>query len=292
MSGLNEPFEVIQRQKQGKASFEFEQIIDLYDGCVRNFDDEVARIVDHLERCNMKDNTIIVIYSDHGMEFFERETWGQGNSVIVDDSSRIPLIVVDPRKPKGNIISNTVRSIDLAPTLLDLVGLPIPKEMQGISLKQALMSGNLDQELAAYAETGIWVTRVPSLEETHITYPDLPDLLEIPDKRDGTMAIKGAYKDIIIDAKDRMVRTDRWKLVYLPMKNGISHRLFDLHNDPECQVDVSVQNPDIMAKMETLLDQWLAEDSIIRPMSNGHPFAVLNSTTGGTGTSPAGQANE
>jgi arylsulfatase A-like enzyme len=271
MSGLNEPFEVIQRQKQGKEFFDFEQVLNLYDGCVRNFDDEVARILDHLDQCGLTDNTIVVIYSDHGMEFFERETWGQGNSVIVDDSSRIPVIIVDPRRPSGGTISHTVRSIDLAPTLLDLVGLPIPKEMQGVSLKKCIDGEIFDPGLAAYAETGIWVTRVPSLEEDHITYPDLPDLLEIPDKRDGTMAIKADYRDLIITAKDRMVRTDRWKLVHLPMREGISRRLFDLDSDPTCLSDVSVLYPEVMAEMSILLEQLLAEDSGGRRGSSNVP---------------------
>lgn len=264
MSGLNEPFEVIQRQKQGKEFFDFEQILDLYDGCVRNFDDEVARTLAHLDQCGLTDNTIVVIYSDHGMDFFERKTWGQGNSVIVDDSSRIPMIIADPRRPNGRTISHTVRSIDLAPTLLDLVGLPIPKEMQGVSLKQCIDGEIIDPGLAAYAETGIWVTRVPSLEEDHLTYPDLPDLLEIPDKRDGTMAIKVDYRDLIITAKDRMVRTDRWKFVHLPMREGISRRLFDLDSDPTCLNDVSDIYPEVMAEMSVLLEKWLAEDTGVR----------------------------
>jgi arylsulfatase A-like enzyme/GT2 family glycosyltransferase len=264
MNGLNEPFEVIQRQKQGKEFFDLEQIMDLYDGCVRNFDDEVARTLDHLDQCGLTDNTIVVIYSDHGMDFFERETWGQGNSVVVDDSSRIPVIVVDPRRPNGRTISHTVRSIDLASTLLDLVGLPIPKEMQGVSLKQCIDGEINDPGLAAYAETGIWVTHVPSLEEDHLTYPDLPDLLEIPDKRDGTMAIKADYRDLIITAKDRMVRTDRWKLVHLPMREKVSRRLFDLDIDPTCLNDVSALYPDVMAEMSALLENLLAEDVGLR----------------------------
>jgi arylsulfatase A-like enzyme/GT2 family glycosyltransferase len=264
MSGLNEPFEVILRQKQGKELFDFEQILDLYDGCVRNFDDEVARTLDHLDQCGLTDNTIVVIYSDHGMDFFERGTWGQGNSVVVDDSSRIPMIIADPRLPKGSTISHTVRSIDLAPTLLDMVGLPIPKEMQGVSLKQCIDGDIVDPGLAAYAETGIWVTRVPSLEEDHITYPDLPDLLEIPDKRDGTMAIKADYRDLIVTARDRMVRTDRWKLVHLPMHEGVARRLFDLHSDPTCLNDVSALYPEAMTEMSALMDRWLAEDTGMR----------------------------
>lgn len=261
MSGLNEPFEVIQRQKQGKEFFDLEQVLNLYDGCVSNFDNEVARTLDHLDQCGLTDNTIVVIYSDHGMEFFERKTWGQGNSVIVDDSSRIPLIIADPRRPNGRAINHTVRSVDLAPTLLDLVGLPIPNEMQGVSLKRCIDGEIDDPGLAAFAETGIWVTRVPSMEEDHIAYPDLPDLLEIPDKRDGTMAIKADYRDLIVSAKDRMVRTDRWKLVHLPMNEGVSRRLFDLDNDPTCLNDVSAIYPEAMAEMSALLEKWLAEDT-------------------------------
>lgn len=264
MSGLNEPFEVIQRQKQGKEFFDFEQILDLYDGCVRNFDDEVARTLDHLDRCGLADNTIVVIYSDHGMDFFERETWGQGNSVVVDDSSRIPMIIADPCRPNGQTISHTVRSIDLAPTLLEMVGLPIPKEMQGVSLKQCIDGEIVDPGLAAYAETGIWVTRVPSLEEDHLTYPDLPDLLEIPDKRDGTMAIKAEYRDVIVAAKDRMVRTDRWKLVHQPMHAGVARKLFDLDSDPTCLHDVSALHPGVMAEMSALMEKFLNEDVGLR----------------------------
>lgn len=265
MSGLNEPFEVIRRQKQGKEFVDLEQVLNLYDGCVSNFDNEVARTLDHLDQCGLTDNTIVVIYSDHGMEFFERETWGQDNSVIVDDSSRIPLIIADPRRPIGQAITHTVRSIDLAPTLLDLLGLPIPKEMQGVSLKQCIDGEIDDPGLAAYAETGIWVTRVPSMEEDHITYPDLPDLLEIMDKRDGTMAIKSDYRDLIVSAKDRMVRSDRWKLVHLPMNEGISRRLFDLDNDPTCLKDVSAIYPEAMAEMSALLEKWMAEDTRMQP---------------------------
>jgi arylsulfatase A-like enzyme len=181
------------------------------------------------------------------------------------------MIIADPRRPNGRAIGHTVRSIDLAPTLLDLVGLPISKEMQGVSLKQCIDGEVVDPRLVAYAETGVWVTQVPSLQEDHITYPDLPDLLEIPDKRDGTMAIKADYRDLIVTAKDRMVRTDRWKLVHLPMREGVSRRLFDLDSDPICLNDVSDIHPEVMAEMSVLLEQLLAEDAEMRRGSSNVP---------------------
>ena len=96
MAKLRDPWEIIRAQAEPKSKFDLEQVIDLYDGCVRNFDDEVARILAYLDACKLRDNTIVVIFSDHGFEFFEHETWGQGNSAIGDFSARVPIIIVDP----------------------------------------------------------------------------------------------------------------------------------------------------------------------------------------------------
>ena len=122
MAKLTDPFEIIRRQGAPKEEFDLDQIIDLYDGCVAQFDDEVGRMLRHLEACGLAQNTIVVVYSDHGMEFFEHDTWGQGNSAVGDFSPRIPLVIRDPRKPAGGTIDAVVRSIDLAPTLLELAG--------------------------------------------------------------------------------------------------------------------------------------------------------------------------
>ena len=261
MARLTEPFEIIRRQRDPRSEFDLDQIIDLYDGCVRRFDDEVAKIVRHLRDCGLAENTIVVIYSDHGMEFFERETWGQGNSVIVDESSRIPLIIVDPRRPGGGRIDKVTRSIDVAATLLELVGIPVPPEMDGVSLVTALNGERSDLNLAAYSETGIWFSRLPGISENHLRYPDLSELLEVPDKRKGSLEIKEQFKDIVIRAKDRMIRVGRWKLVYFPMRDGPVYHLFDVDADPLCTCDLSDNAPEILAELKARLEQgWLAHD--------------------------------
>jgi arylsulfatase A-like enzyme len=81
MAKLTDPFEIIRRQGAPKEEFDLDQIVDLYDGCVAQFDDEVGKMLRHLETCGLADNTIVVVYSDHGMEFFEHDTWGQEFSV-------------------------------------------------------------------------------------------------------------------------------------------------------------------------------------------------------------------
>ncbi len=257
MSGITDPFEIIRRQKEGKRNFDAEQILNLYDGCVRNFDNEVAKIVNHLHACGLEKNTILVIYSDHGMEFFERDMWGQGNSVIVDDSSRIPLIIVAPQQTGNGIISTITRSTDIAPTLLALAKLPIPQAMDGVSLVPYLQDKNANLNLHAYAETGLWFAKLPGMSDDHISYPELPELLEVPDKNSGTLALKPEFKQIIINAKDRMIRTDLWKLVYQPLTHGATFQLFDLTRDPKCHHNVVALHPEIFECLKSPLLHWV-----------------------------------
>jgi arylsulfatase A-like enzyme len=249
MARLTDPFDIIRRQGAPRKEFDLDQIIDLYDGCVAEFDDEVGKMLAHLETCGLADNTIVVVYSDHGMEFFEHDTWGQGNSAVGEASPRIPLVIRDPRLAARGKVDQVVRSIDLAPTLLELAGQPSAPAMDGVSLAGCLSADSACPELDAFNETGIWITDIPGLPEDHLRYPDLLELIEVPDRVSGTLAIKPEYCNAIHAAKDRMIRRGKWKLVYQPLESGYALRLFDLESDPACQHDVSAQRPDVQADM-------------------------------------------
>ena len=257
MARLTDPFDIIRRQGQPKEDFDLTQILDLYDGCVRNFDHEVGRILDFLKSSGLDKSTIVVIYSDHGMEFFEHETWGQGNSAIGDFSARVPLLIHDPRKPSGRIVDDVVRSIDVTPTLLELVGMPAPGAMDGVSLAAALGDPAGCPKLDAYYETGIWITDIPGLPDGHLRYPNLLELLEVPDRDSGTLALKAQYAGITVDAKDRMIRSGRWKLVYQPLVDGYSLQLFDVLSDPMCKNNVAAENPAVTTTLWRNLEAWL-----------------------------------
>lgn len=258
MAQLTDPFEIIRRQGAPKEEFDLDQIIDLYDGCVAAFDDEVGKMLAHLEVCGLTDNTIVVVYSDHGMEFFEHDTWGQGNSAVGDFSPRIPLVIRDPRLAARGTVDQVVRSIDLAPTLLELVNAPAAASMDGVSLVQCLTVGGACPELDAFNETGIWIADIPGLPEDHLRYPDLLELMEVPDRSTGTLAIKSEYSEAILAAKDRMIRRGRWKLVCQPLESGYALRLFDLEIDPACQQDVSDMHPhvktELWARLQTFME--------------------------------------
>lgn len=265
MARLTDPFEIIRRQGAPREEFDLDQIIDLYDGCVAEFDDEVGKMLAHLETCGLTSNTIVVVYSDHGMEFFEHDTWGQGNSAVGEASPRIPLVIRDPRLPARGKVDDVVRTIDLAPTLLELCGHPTTGNRDGVSLVNCMGSNHTCPELDAFNETGIWVADIPGLPEMHLRYPNLLELIEVPDRGSGTLAIKPEYCETIFAAKDRMIRHGRWKLVYQPLNSGYLLQLFDVVEDPMCRLNLIDQHTDTAAGLWQKLSAWIGRASEIAP---------------------------
>jgi arylsulfatase A-like enzyme len=107
----------------------------LYDGEVTYLDEHLGELFDALKKWGLYDDALIVFTADHGEEFFEHGGWGHG-ATLYEEQLRVPLIVKYP----GNIHAGTVdegfaRSLDLAPTILDVVGVPMPAAVQGVSLR-------------------------------------------------------------------------------------------------------------------------------------------------------------
>ena len=100
-----------------------------YYGEVRYVDDDLGRILRVLER---RPNTVVIISSDHGEEFFEHGAVDHGHTVY-EELLRVPLIAKFPGYGSG-YIDTPVDAIDLAPTILDYLGVGIPASMQGRSL--------------------------------------------------------------------------------------------------------------------------------------------------------------
>jgi len=106
-------------------SFEANSMI-AYLASIRFADAQIGRILDALEsQPGVMENTVIVLVSDHGYAFGEK--LHHGKVALWDQVSRIPMIVVDPRKPGNRVSYRPVSLLDIFPTLLELTGTPEPK---------------------------------------------------------------------------------------------------------------------------------------------------------------------
>jgi arylsulfatase A-like enzyme len=106
---------------------------------VTGADENLGRLLDTLDELGLAEDTVVVYSSDNGYYLGEH---GLGDKrSIYEESLRIPLLVRYPRLfGKGKVVDEMVLNIDLAPTFLDLAGMPVPPEMQGVSWK-ALAAG-------------------------------------------------------------------------------------------------------------------------------------------------------
>jgi arylsulfatase A-like enzyme len=105
-----------------------------YDGSIRAMDAEIGRVLEHLRGLGLDDDTLVVFTGDHGEEFLEHGRMFHGQTVY-GELTNMPLILWGPGVvPRGVEVAQTVETVDLMPTILDLAGLPIPDAAQGSSL--------------------------------------------------------------------------------------------------------------------------------------------------------------
>ena len=107
---------------------------DWYDESIRAMDAEIARLFERLEELGRAENTLVVFTSDHGEEFLEHGRHFHGNNAY-GEMTNVPLFFWGPRWVSGGVVANeTVQSIDVYPTVLELCGLPPVGGIQGQSL--------------------------------------------------------------------------------------------------------------------------------------------------------------
>ncbi|MBU6282005.1 sulfatase [bacterium] len=137
-----------------------QRVVSLYDGQVRLVDDQLGRVLDDLEARGLLGNTIVVVSADHGEEFWDHGRFFHGQS-LHDELLHVPLVVRLPGgRGAGTVVERPVRSIDIAPSLLDWMDVPIPPSFEGRPLAGVLARPGEDPEdLVATATMGQFPTR-------------------------------------------------------------------------------------------------------------------------------------
>lgn len=127
---------------------------DLYDGEIAFLDENFGRLLEMLEARDLMENTIIIVVGDHGESLGEHSEPTHAH-FIYDSTIRVPLLIAVPggRFQPGARVATQVRTVDIAPTVLDLLGLPPGPEMQGASLAPLLEDPTLDWSTSALVES-------------------------------------------------------------------------------------------------------------------------------------------
>jgi arylsulfatase A-like enzyme len=238
------------------------QLRALYDGAAASVDDAAGTILDELGALGLAESTIIVVLSDHGEELMEAGRWiGHGDHLFGDRQNHIPLAIVDPRTAVGRREPAMVRDVDLAPTLYELTGITPPFDLDGTSLVAAPAEPPVAAKLA-FGETELWLGKQPGLpDDLRFPFPPLVDFGEIDTVHDDAIVVKANLEPLMLVVRHRMVKDQRWKLVYVPLPGGPKYLLFDEDADPDDLHDVAAEHPVERARLEAELWPWMLGDT-------------------------------
>ncbi len=130
-----------------------------YLASVSYIDAQVGRLLDTLDRLGIAEDTIVVLWSDHGWKIGEHQSFGKMTNYEID--TRVPLLVRAPgQQADGARVEGLVELMDLYPTLSELCGLPVPEAIEGRSFARVLRRPREPFRDAAYSvflREGIWV---------------------------------------------------------------------------------------------------------------------------------------
>jgi len=242
---------------------DIDQVRGLYDGAAAGIDDGVGEILAALERSGHAKDTIVVVVADHGETLFENgHGEGHGDHLFGDEGTHVPFIVWDPRSPAHRRVEGVVRDVDLAPTLYDLTGVAPPAGLDGVSLAPALAGAPLEPRLA-FAETGLWFTEEVSglASQLRLPYPGIAGITEVDRDHGDEVVLSREVRALTLVAKHRMVRDERWKLVYVPTRQGVRYFLYDTVTDPGETRDVGAEHPEERSRLEGELWRWMLADT-------------------------------
>ncbi len=125
------------------AEWKYQRYMKDYLKCIKSVDDNIGRVLDYLEKNGLLENTMIVYTSDQG--FYMGEHGWFDKRFMYEESFRTPLLVRMPdnatKYSKRGDIGKMVQNIDYAPTILELAGVKVPEEMDGMSMLPLLEEG-------------------------------------------------------------------------------------------------------------------------------------------------------
>ncbi len=232
----------------------------LYYDEITRLDENVGKVIAELERQGVADNTLILFISDNGRPFPGAKT------TMYDSGIHTPLIARWPKGIKRGLVADgLVSSIDLAPTILQLAGLPIPPTVQGKSFVPMLTNPKVKTRDAIYAEKN-WHdyedrTRALRTERYKYIRNDYPDLAGTPSADAGRSPTMDALRRLRKGGKLTLLQR---RIFQAPRP---AEELYDVIADPR-EIKNLANDPRFaktLAELRTKLKQWGDETNDVMP---------------------------
>ncbi len=216
-----------------------QELLHGYYAAISYTDAQIGKVLTELDRLNLTENTIVVLWSDHGFHLGEKGLWAKSTNYELD--TRVPLIIAAPGKKQGVKSDGLVELVDVYPTLADLGGLQISDNLEGTSFVPLLTKP--DQP---------WKTAVFSQFPRPWIYKGAPDLM--------------GYA----------VRTDRYRYVEWRDFKTAEVKAVELYDDQDDPAEVN-NIANVPSKMtlvkelkQKLNDGWQHARPSTRPDTNNH----------------------
>jgi arylsulfatase A-like enzyme len=204
------------------------KLIHAYRAATSFTDANIGRVLAELDRLGLRENTIVVMWGDHGWKLGEHASWCKHSNM--ENDTNAPLIIAAPGdKAAGQATTALVEFVDIYPTLCELAALPLPDHLQGVSMKRLLDDPQLPWKTAAFSQ--------------------------YPRSFEGQPLMGYA------------LRTDRYRYVQWRQRNTrevVSQELYDHNTDPEENQNLALR-PENEALLTTLAAQLDAGWQAARP---------------------------
>jgi arylsulfatase A-like enzyme len=204
-------------------------VVARYDGEIRRFDGMLDDLLRTLRELGLAEETLVALTSDHGEELYERNRYFHHSASIYDTVLKVPLVFRWPGTvPAGRWVPGLTESMDLAPTILDLIGIESPDAFRGTSLADAITRKAPVRDRIAFAEIEDMVV---SARTNEFRYVHNPTDFDVPLGKDD-------YRAVYPIAREELYAHDR---------------------DPAEQVNAAASRPDDAAALRARVESWQRE---------------------------------
>ena len=260
--GLHPSFELRARfgiPKKGPIDDQMARVLKhAYLASVSYIDAQIGKMINALDESGVRDNTIIIVWGDHGWHLGEMGIWGKATNYEI--GTRVPLMIWTPDMPSGSRGKTTdalVELVDMYPTLTELAGLKLPEHLEGQSFVPLLSNPNKTWKEAAFSQfpdpaLREWAANPLSkgMRETYFG----PLIEEQEAKIKNQMGDKWDRDLFENDLMGYAMRTERYRfIVWKDYKNKekppVFVELYDHVTDPTETKNIAEANPEIINEL-------------------------------------------